>query len=474
MRIRNLLLSGAFLVAVSGCDSALDIDPTTVVPEEDAFKDVQSARAAVNGMYDALQGDQDAAEYYAAELQAFSELSSDNAQHTGTFSTYREADRALLTSANGSVDGIWGDIYDAINRANMVIAHVPGVPGLDPAERDEMLGEAHFVRALTHHDASKMWGGVPIKTAPVAGVSEASNVSRATLAEVYTQVLADLVAAEGLLSNTSDPTRASLGAVRALRARVLLYRASAGPTGLNDGNWAAVEAAATAAMAGYTLAAEYADLFDADGGSTSEDIFRLRFSAQDPNYLGYYFMVKTLGGRYEVGPTTNLRQHYAAEPTDQRFAHNIAVDPASATRFYMAKFPTPVGAEHPHVIRLAEVILIRAEARARQNNFLGAVQDYNLIRVRAGLAPHTFGVQVTDQATVLAAILRERRSELAFEGDRWFDIVRRGDIPTMQAHLIANGRTFAPYQILYPIPQGEIDVTRDDAGVSRLTQNPGY
>ena len=474
MRIRNLFLSGAFLMAVSGCDSALDIDPVTEIPEEDAFKDVQSARATVNGLYAGLQGGQDAAEYYAAEIQSFSELSSDNAQHTGTFSVYREADRALVTSANGSVEGLWDDIYDVINRANLVITHVPGVPGLSVAERDEMLGQAHFIRALGHFDALKMWGGVPIKTAPVSNVSEASNVTRSTLAETYTQILADLTAAEGLLTNVTDPTRASDGAVRALRARVLLYRASPGPTGLNDGNWAAVEAAATAAMAGYTLAPEYADLFDADGAPTSEDIFRLRFNASDPNYLGYYFIVKTLGGRYELGPTTNLRQHFAVEPTDDRFLHDIAVDPASATRFYSSKFPTPVGAEHPHIIRLGEVILIRAEARARQNNFLGAVADYNLLRARANLGTHTFGVQVTDQATVLAAILRERRSELNFEGDRWFDLVRRGDVATMQAHLTSLGRTFPAYQLLYPIPQGEIDVTRDDSGTPRLAQNPGY
>jgi hypothetical protein len=473
MRIRNLLLSGAFLVAVSGCDSALEIDPTTVIPEEDAFADVQAARGAIAGLYAGLQGGQDAAEYYAAEIQSFSELSSDNAGHTGTFSVYRDADRAVVTTDNGSVEGLWDNIYDLVNRTNIAIARVPGVPGLDPEERDEMLGQAHFIRAIGHFDALKMWGDVPVKTAPVGSVSEASNIARAPKAEVYAQVLADLTAAEGLLTNTSDATRATLGAVRALRARVLLYRASSGPTGLNDGNWAAVEAAATAviAPATYALAPDYADLFDADGAPTDEDIFRLRFNASDPNYLGYYFIVKTQGGRYEVGPTANLRAHYNAEPTDARLAHNISQD---GSLFFMSKYPTPVGAEHPHLIRLAEVYLIRAEARARQNNFLGAVADYNEIRLRAGLAAHTFGTEVTDQATVLAAIFRERRSELAFEGDRWFDIVRRGDVPTMQAHLTSLGRVFAPYQILYPIPQGEIDVTRDDQGVARLSQNPGY
>jgi len=472
MKFRALFAAGVVLAAV-GCESAIEVDPVTVVPEERAFADAAGARAALAGAYDALQSTQ----YYGEAMYTFVELSSDNAQHTGTFGEYRDADRALITIDNNEVEIMWDAMYDAVNRANVLIANLPNVAGLAPADRDQMLGEAHFLRALAYHDLSKIWGGVPLKLQPVTSLTEAANISRATLAEVYTQVLADLTTAEGLLSNTTDPTKASLGAVRALRARVLLYRASPGPTGLGDNNWAAVEAAATAAMPGYTLDPDYTDLFTAEGDETPEDIFRLRFTAQDAYFGGYYYIVKTLGGRYELGPTANLRAHYAAEPTDERFAWNISVDPANAARFFGSKYPTPVGAEHPHVIRLAEVILIRAEARARQGTpaaLLGAVADYNQLRVRAGLAPHTFGVEVTDQASVLAAVLRERRSELAFEADRWFDIVRRNDLATMQAHLTSLGRTFAANQMLYPIPQAEIDVTRDAAGQPRLTQNPGY
>ena len=112
------------------------------------------------------------------------------------------------------------------------------------------------------------------------------------------------------------------------------------------------------------------------------------------------------------------------------------------------------------MIRLAEVLLIKAEALARQNNLSGAVDAYNPIRVRAGLAPHVLGADVTTQAEVLAAIDTERRLELAFEGDRWPDLVRTGQaVPVLG---------IPEFQTLFPIPQAERDVAPG------LTQNPGY
>src|SRR5688572_337409 len=142
-------------------------------------------------------------------------------------------------------------------------------------------------------------------------------------------------------------TRAgSLGAVRALRARVLLYRASSGPTGTNTGAWSAVEAAATSVltMPGYGRRLAYWDLLHPTGANTTEDSLRLRFTDQDAFWAGYYYLVKTLGGRYEVGPTASIRNAY--ETGDARRTWTIKTDPARATRFYAAKFPTPTGTEH--------------------------------------------------------------------------------------------------------------------------------
>lgn len=464
MRIRHLLLLTALLAAGAGCKSTLDVDPTTVVPDDKAISDAVSARAALAGAYDALQS----TSYYAEVMLTWGELSADNASHSGTFTSYADADQNVLTSDNGQIESTWDAIYDAINRTNVLIAKIPDTPGLTDGEKNQIVGEAHFLRALHYHSLVKLWGDVPIRTAPVASITEASEVTRATVAEVYAQILSDLQQAEALMTNQRQTRAGSLGAVRALRARVRLYRASPGRTGMNTADWSTVETAANdvLAMGGYGLAPAYSDLFSAIGSDTPEDIFRVRFTDQDAFWAGYYYLVKTLGGRYEVAPTTSIRNAY--ETGDARRTWSIKADPARATRFYASKFPTPTGTEHPHVIRLAEIYLIRAEARARQGNLLGAIEDYNLLRARAGLPLHVLGVNVTDQTSVLIAIARERRVELAFEGDRWPDLVRTGQVvPVMTAH--RTSPAFAAHQALYPIPQNEIDVTN-----GRLTQNQGY
>lgn len=470
MRIRYLLLPAALLVGVTACESTLEIEPTDAVREEAAIVDAPSARAALNGVYDAVQS----ANYYAEVMLTWGDLLADNAGHPGTFTSYREANRNRLTTTNTQVQATWEDIYEVINRANIVIAKVPGLPGLaeipgvaglSPEEKDQIIGEAHFLRALAYHDLVKYWSGVPIRTTAIESIEEASNITRATVAQVYTQVKADLNQAEALLSTISETRSASIGAVRALRARVLLYEASPGLTGSNTQNWTAVLDAANAVLGmNYALANDYRDLFNSSGANTSEDIFRLRFISDDPFWAGYYYLTKPLGGRFEVGPTASIDAAY--EAGDARYDWSLKIDESETQ--YISKFPTPQGLEHPHVIRLAEVILIQAEALARLNRLPEAVNAYNRLRVRADLAPHVLGVDVLDQASVLAAIDQERRVELAFEGDRWPDLVRKGTVVTVM------GIASRSHQALLPIPQSEIDVTRDESGTARLIQNTGY
>jgi hypothetical protein len=154
-------------------------------------------------------------------------------------SAYRQIDQNDITSDNSSVEGFWDALYKAIGRANTVIEKVPGVAALDPAERDVMLGEAHFIRALTYHNLVKFWGdtassglGVPIVLIPPPDIPSTSLVTRATTGEVYAQILTDLTDAETLLAGSSnDSHRANLMAVHALRARVYLYQK----------NWAGAE-----------------------------------------------------------------------------------------------------------------------------------------------------------------------------------------------------------------------------------------
>ena len=433
------LMIGVF----AACDSPLEVEPVNEVEESEAIIDAGSARAALAGLYDALQD----GSYYGGDFSFFTELPSDNADHVGTFTTYADVDQHVTAADNSTIEGMWDAIYDAIGRANTVIAKVPGVSDLEEEERDDIIGQAHFLRALHYHNLVRLWGGVPIRTQPPPSLAELANTARATVAEVYTQISADLDKAAQLMNDDDRTRKASRGAVDALRSRVELYR----------GNYVAAEAAANAAIArGYALAADFSDLFTPTGNDTPEDIFRTSFTATEFNNVGFYYLSKSIGGRWELAPTTSLRN--AFETGDERGTWSIAVD--SRRRVYGAKFPTAVGDEDLHIIRFGEVLLNKAEAQARQNKLALAVAEYNKLRVRAGVRAHVLGVDVITQQDVINAILNERRRELAFEADRWPDLVRTG-----RAATLLNIPTF---RTLFPIPQNEIDVA------PLLTQNPGY
>lgn len=442
MRLRYLL-PVLLLPLAGGCDSALNLEPTDEVADERAITDANSARAALAGAYDAVQD----LSYYGGDFLFFSDLSSDIAIHVGTYSTFADADDNDLRADNSTIKGIWDAIYIAIGRANLLIEKLPSVPGLDSDELGTMIGEAHFLRALHYHNLVKLWGGVPIRTTPPASVDEASKITRSTVAQVYDQILRDLDKAEELLDEGRSTRRATLGAVHALRSRVFLYL----------GDWAGAEAAADEVLdMGYELAPKFSDLFSDEGSDTREDIFRVSFTAQEYNLIGYYYISRSYGGRREIAPSAGLANAYADD--DARGAWSISYD--NRDRRYGSKYPTTVGAEDVHVIRLAEVILNRAEALARQNRLGEAVDAYNLVRNRAGVAAHVYLPGVTTQAEVIDAILEERRLELAFEGDRWPDLVRTGR--AVDVLEIGQNRT------LFPIPQRETEVAPG------IKQNPGY
>jgi hypothetical protein len=388
-------------------------------------------------------------------------------EHTGTFTTYREVDQNAIAADNSSIEAVWDALYRVIGRANIVILKVPTVTALTSVERDQMLGEAHFIRALTYHNLVKYWGdtaasglGVPIRLVPAPDIPSSANIARATTGEVYAQILTDLSQAQALMSFVDSTRRASIGAVRAIRARVFLYQK----------NWAgaAAEAQAVAAM-GYALAPQYSDLFSPDGGGTREDILRVNFTPTEFNVLGFYYRAKGLAaGRREITPSDVLIRAYDSDSNfngtpasynslDERGRWNVAFQ---VNTKYGSKYPTSIGAEDLHAIRFAEVLLIEAEAEARQNNLVGAEAALTPIRTRAGLAAARVDLMTQQQA--IDAILRERRLELAYEGDRWPDLVRTGRAVTV-LNLVAKA-----YQTLYPIPLNELDVAPG------LVQNPGY
>lgn len=436
-RFRRVLLALAVVALLPGCDGFLDREPPDRLTSDIVIDSPAGARQALAGAYNALQS----GSYYGGTLLFFGDLSADNTTHTGTFGTFAEADANALRAGNGATEGLYAALYYAISIPNHLLEKVPAVEDLDAEERDQILGEAHFLRALHHHNLVRLWGDVPLITTTIVSVEQAAQVRRSPVAEVMAQIGADLDAAEDLMTSTSQTTRASLGAVRALRARVRL----------GQGDWAGAEAAATAVEAmGYRLAPVYADLFSTTA-TTDEDIFRVAFDAQAFNNLSFYYRV-----RREVRPTPDLATAYATD--DARRTWNILTD--SQGRLTGNKFRDSGGGEDVHVIRFAEVLLTRAEARARLGRLDDALADLNRVRTRAALAPLVLGTDVTTQDDVLAAVWAERRLELAFEGDRWTDLTRTDRATTVMG--------IPAFATLYPIPQRELDVAPN------MTQNPGY
>lgn len=442
MRHRFLPVA-SLVVTLAGCNSLLDVNPPTQLPQEQAITNAEGARAALAGAYDGMQS----LSYYGGDYFFFNDLYADNAIFNGTSNSFSDADARALFADNGVILGTWSAIYTAINRDNNIIQKVPPLTDMDSTEKAQVVGEAYLLRALNYHNLVRVYGDVPMPLVPATSISQASQIARTPTAAVYTQIIADLTQAEQLISATSPTTHATAGAAKALLARVYLY--------LGDDVNAIAKADEVIAL-GYTLAPTFGDLFDVEGVDTPEDIFKLAFSAVDFTNAGYYYISGDNGGAGEVAVESDLIANFDVA-NDVRFAWSIDTLTSPAEGI---KWPTTFGAEDFHIIRFAEVLLIKAEAEAHQNNLVPAVDAVNLIRVRAGLAPDTLGIQLITQQDVLTEIALQRRLELAFEGDRFPDLVRTGQAQTVLG--------IPAFRELFPIPQVEIDVAPN------ITQNPGY
>ena len=447
------LLIAAVALTSSACDHTLTTTPYDAVPTSEEISDGQTAQAALNGAYDAMQ----AGSAYGLDLFVVPSLASDESIWTGTLQFLGDIASNNIAADNSEITSMWGGLYRQIDRDNVIITRVTPLTNIPTTTKNEILGEAYLLRALTFHNLVKQWGAIPLPLEPVAVASDAAAYTRAPVDRVYDQILNDLDSASKLITNTSNTRQANVNAVKAIRSRVLFYRASLGGAGAAADFQASLDAA-NAVLAGRdTLTVNYPDLFSATGANTGEDIFRISFMSSERNNIGFYYM---LAGRNEAGTSPSMVAAY--ETGDLRKAWSIGLRPGSTTQYQTTKFPTATGTEHPHVIRLAELVLIKAEILARQNDLAGAVNEYNKIRVRAGLARHVLGVDVTTADEVRAAIDRERRVELAFEGDRWADLNRQGRAAEVK------GFTDRAYQALFPLP------FRDVSTSPGLVQNPGY
>ncbi|UEG52139.1 RagB/SusD family nutrient uptake outer membrane protein [Mucilaginibacter daejeonensis] len=440
--LKNTLLIAALLVATS-CKKYLEVVPNNALPTESAITDAGTARAAIIGAYDRVQG------YYASSYPTLGTITTDNVIFNGTLSEYLQLDQNAVPTDNVITVSAYQSIYRAINSANSVIAYVPGVQDaqLTNTERNKILGEAYFIRALGYFDLARGWGGVQLQLKPTTDLSVLKGIKRSTLDQTYDQVQADLVQAEQLLpEDATTRNRAQKSAARALRARLHLYRKQ----------WADAENYATQVISNtkYALVKPYKSFFTAPF-QTSESVFELAYSVNDRNTYWNLWYPSSAGGQYTLKPSDAL----VAKLNNPAIggSRNTLIAGTGSSVYGVLYNTTSTSVDPSYLIRIAELYLIRAEARAQQGKLADAAADLNIIRARADVAATT----ATTQAQLMQAIEDENGVEFAFEAHRWFDLTR-----TERAGAVL-GLTNRNYW-LFPIPYSDILSDPD------VTQNPGY
>jgi hypothetical protein len=456
------IYAALLLLTFSACKKFLTVLPVDQVSDKVTIVDATSAETAVRGVYRALAGGATAVAgsatgtgtYYGGGFETFGYLPGDNIVWTGSQAVIQQFISHTITSDNGNLETVWTGIYATINGANQVIANVPLVKdaSLTQAAQNQLTGEGYFIRALSYFDLARTWGGVPIVLTPTLTATDKNGVTRSTLAQTYAQVLSDLNAADSLMSlpATQNPVRANKETAWALKARYYLYQK----------DWANAEIYASKVIAdsiNYQLLQPYGAFFQpASAIATKESVFELSYNALYPNGSRSDWQPPANGGTRQWAPNDSLVSLLNNPLIGGN--RNVLIAQTSTGLWYGNLDYRSPATDPSYIIRIAEVYLIRAEARAEQSELPGALSDLNAIRSRAGLAASS----AVAQPDILLAIENENRIEFALEPHRWFDLVRTG---RAQAVL---GIT-DPNQLVFPLPLQEVNLSNGN-----LPQNPGY
>jgi hypothetical protein len=304
--------------------------------------------------------------------------------------------------------------------------------------------------------------GVPLVLTPTLVEADAKPKARATEAAVMGQVITDLDFAIGVstFGNTNVAGRVGKDYAKALRARVALYM----------GDYATAQNYATELIGSsrYTLTAgaDYKNIWALK--NTKESLWEIQYEPTNSNSIAFFYYTTATGGRNEIATSSGLNT--AHEAGDLRQAINATATGGAATNLKTLKFTrVATGDDNVVMFRLSELYLIRAEARAQLGtDLVGALADLNVVRTRAGLAANT---TATTTATLMTAILKERRIEFAHEGHRFFDLKRTNLLATTigATYFGISGTIDNTFRALWPIPQRE---TLTSGGI--IAQNTGY
>lgn len=452
------LLGMTFLLINSSCEDFVTIDPpVTEVVSETVYTSDATAIAAIRGIYIEMANNG----FASGDILSITnlvELSSDNSVDFSGVSDRVAFNSNSLVAENAFISNLWNQAYTIIYYANSVLEGLENSNNITLSTQSQLEGEAKFVRAFCHFYLVNMFGDIPVVGS--TDFTENNVISRDQISDVYQQIMADLEEAQNLLASDysfsgGERVQPNKFAATALLSRVNLY----------NEDWLDAEVEASKIIDNSSLYGLEDDLANPFLANSSEAIWQLQPVRPGRNTHEAEAFINVDDPNFQALSQELINSF---EPDDKRRSNwidSIIVD--GITYFHPFKYKINLQnqplTEYSMVFRLAEQLLIRAEARTHQNNIVGAQADLNIIRNRAGL-PNT---TANDQPSLLLAIERERQVELFTEwGHRWFDLKR-----TRRAEAVLSPLVLKDWQstdLLFPIPRTELDIN------SRLTQNDGY
>ncbi len=448
------ILTCSLIITATSCKKLLNLEPLDSYSENTFYSDEKGLQGGLISCYDALQTDS----LYGNHLLTLAELRGDNLidNDPGSGAGVRNQIEVFSeTSASNILSSSWMGHYRAIYRCNIILDRAPAI-SMNENTKNQIIGQARFIRALSYFNLTRLWGNVPL-VLTVQKTEEARQNTRATSAQVYQQVIDDLKDATVKLP-TSWPNaqrgRATSYAAAGLLAKVYLYQKK------YDLVTATLQPVVAEIYNGTVLSTVPQTTTFPNSLKTSKDVI---------------FAVQYLSGgvkefvhqdtRYRNNNNTNIINIPQAifEDTDNRKA--LVATTGSGGRpgkFNSTSSNNETSGDFP-VIRCADVLLMYAEAlNETAHGNTEAFKALNAVRSNANATVKT-PVELADQAAFRTAVYLERRLELALEADRWFDIVRTNQMSTIFPGI-------PDFRSVYPVPQVEIDNINNKSG----WQNAGY
>ena len=472
LNARTIGLVGLLAVALtlSACDSFVDKAPISNPTKEQFYDTPADFETALNGAYAALQQEGTFSRNFWVLFEMRSDNTDQGPDQTGLARTLFLINQFQETTTNGVVQQTWLDAYDGIERCNVILDNVENLS--DSNLQDQVRGEALFLRSLLYYHLAVGFGNVSLRTTATTGPDDAATAtSQVPAEEVYTQIASDLETAQDLLPNRSELSTGEIGTATSGAANALLGRVY-----LTLGQSSDAETALRRVVQSneYRLLDNYGDLWGPDNENNAESIFEVQYTAGGSgegspftNTFSPSAVLQTGEGLAENRPTPSLVDAYA-EGGERRAAsidttyqdeEGETVNARYITKFESDPFANFDAENNWVVLRYADVLLMLAEAIGPSGEAWDLIDE---VRNRAGLAD----VQRTD---FYETLLAERRVELAFENHRWPDLKRFNQYLSGVAEdrLGVEVNDLSGFNLLYPIPQREVDV-------ADLTQNDGY